>query len=192
MKGSKQTGFSIVEAVLSVAALGVISAAGLLVYQHDRTQLTGAASHPNPTSSQQTAATKPTPIGKTLDINEWGVHLTLDNTTASLYYYISPNLPDVAYISLRDIVAVAPNCGADKIALGAITRLTEAQQQSFTSDPSKGTPGTIHIGSSWYSVANSPSACTGGTAASNAALHSAAPNYNPGVLLNTLNTLAAD
>jgi len=110
----------------------------------------------------------------------------LDNTTASLYYYIKPNLPDVAYFSLRNIAAVAPNCAADKISLGAMSRLTEAEQQSIVSGQTPGTAGTIHIGSYWYSVGTSHAACTDGTAAMNAAVANAAPDYNPGVLLDTL------
>lgn len=191
---SRQAGFNIVEAVVVLAAVGVIGTVGWFVYQHDRTKLTDAAPHSNPPSSQQTTPnTTSTKTGATLDIKEWGVHLTLDSTTASLYYYFKPNIPNVAYVSLRNISAVAPNCAAEKFALGAISRLTEAEQQTATANPSAfKQPGTIHIGSYWYTVGVSQAACTDGTAAMNAAVSHAAPNYNPGVLLNTLNTLTAD
>lgn len=188
---NKNKGFSIVEALLIIAAAGILVAGGWVVYQHNRTKVTDAAANGTPPSNQQT--TTPTPTTTYLDIKEWGVRLTLNSTTASLYYYIKPNLPDVAYFSLRTIAAVAPNCAAEKVSLGAISRLTEAQQQSAVTNPSAlNQPGTIHIGNYWYSVDNSHAACTDGTAAMNAAVTNAAPNYNPGVMLNTLNTLAAD
>ncbi len=126
-----------------------------------------------------------------LDIKEWGVHLTLNSTTASLYYYIKPDLPNVAYVSLKSISDVAPNCAADKVSLGAIVRQTPAEQQSAP-DAKYSIKGTIHIGNYWYGYDNSHAACTDGTTAMNAAVSKVAPNYNPGVLLDTLNTLAAD
>ena len=71
-----------------------------------------------------------------LRIKEWGVRLSLTSDTASLYYYIKPSLPNVAYFSLKTISDIAPDCAADKISLGAIARLTEAEQQAATANPS--------------------------------------------------------
>lgn len=192
---NRQAGFSIIEAVIVVAAIAAIGTTGWFIYQHNKAKPTGATAGNNTTQQTTDKNTNPQPTkttGATLDIKEWGVHLALDNTTASLYYYIKPTLPNVAYFSLRNIAAVAPNCAADKISLGAISRLTEAEQQSIVSGQTPGTAGTIHIGSYWYSAENSHAACTDGTAAMNAAVANAAPDYNPGVLLDTLNTLATD
>jgi hypothetical protein len=132
------------------------------------------------------------PTTQYLTIKEWGVHLTLDSTTASLYYYIKPDLPNVAYLSLKTISDVAPKCAANNGPLGAISRLTPTEHQSALNGSIHSIPGTIQIGNYWYGYEGSHAACTDGTAAMNAAVSKAAPNYNPGVLLNTLNTLAAD
>jgi len=147
MKGNKQAGFSIVEAVIVVAVVGIIGVAGWLVYQHDRTKVTDAAAGGAPSTSQQTTTTTPGQIVGTLDIKEWGVHMSLNSTTASLYYYIGPQTSDVAYLSLRTVSTVAPDCAADKTSLAAISRLTEAQQQAIVSGSTPGLAGTIHIGS---------------------------------------------
>src|SRR6266699_2108874 len=109
-----QSGFSIVEAVIVVIAIGVIGTVGWFIYQHNKTKPTDAASNGQPT--QQTTTTT-APTGAILDIKEWGVHMTLDSTTASLYYNIKTNLPNVAYLSLKTISAIAPDCAADKTSL---------------------------------------------------------------------------
>src|SRR5258708_2447699 len=116
MKGMqhKQAGFSIVEAIVVVAAIAIIGAAGWLVYQHNRTKLTGATANGTPSTTQNSTTS---PTAATLDIKEWGVHIGLNSTTASLYYIIKPSLPDVAYFSIKTIAAVAPNCAADKYSL---------------------------------------------------------------------------
>lgn len=187
----RQSGFSVVEVLFVVIAIGIISTAGWFIYQHNRTKPTSAASNGQPTQQTTTTnktspTTTTTPTAATLDIKEWGVHMSLDSADASLYYYIPPNLPDVAYLSIRDIVAVAPDCAADKVSLGVIARLTEAEQQAIVSGSTPGNPGTIHIGSYWYSFQNSHVACM------NAAASKAAPNFSLVTLKNTFNTLAAD
>lgn len=189
-----QRGFSIVEAVIVVAVVGIIATGGLLIYRHDQTKPTGATGGtnttqqtPNQNKNQQADTTS------SLAIKEWGVHLTLNKATTGLYYYINPSLPDAAYVSIKAISDVAPNCAADKISLGAISRLTEARQQDATAHPSiTNQPGTIHIGSYWYGVDTSHASCTDGTTAMNMAVSSAAPDYSPSALLDTLNTLASD
>ena len=160
----RQSGFSIVEALIVVVAIGIISTAGWLIYQHNRTKLTNAAAGSVPQTTQQAATPTPAPIGKTLDIKEWGVHMALDSSTASLYYYISPNLPNVAYLSLKNVSNVAPKCAADKGSLAAIGRLTEAEQQAIVSGSAPGIAGTIHIGSYWFSFANPQASCMPDTA----------------------------
>lgn len=91
--GHRQAGFSIVEGLLIVVTIGVLAGASWVVYQHNRTKVTDAAANGTPPISQQ--AITPAPAASYLDIKEWGVRLTLDGTTSSLYYYIKPSLPDV-------------------------------------------------------------------------------------------------
>ena len=184
----RQSGFSVVEAIIFVVAIGIISTAGWLIYQHNRTKPTNAASNGQPT--QQTTTTTTTPTAATLDIKEWGVHMTLDSTTASMYYYIKPNHPDVAYLSLKTVSTIAPDCAADKISLGAIVRLTPAEQQTAP-NASYSVKGTIQIGNYWYGFSTSPTVCIVNDT-QNAAIHHALPTYNLQAIINTFNTLAAD
>jgi Tfp pilus assembly protein PilV len=48
MKGNKQTGFSIVEAVLALVIVGALAATGVFVYQHNQTKVTDAAPNNQP------------------------------------------------------------------------------------------------------------------------------------------------
>lgn len=191
-----QSGFSTTVILLVVLVVAALAVTGLVVYQHHKpsSAKTSAATNQTQTTTTQpkkTTTTQPTvTTAQALDIKEWGVHLTLDSTTASLYYYIKPSLPNVAYLSLKTISDVAPKCAADKFSLGAIVRLTPAEQQTAP-NADFSIPGTKQIGNYWYGYSNPQSGCTD-DAAMDAAVSKAAPNFNTSTLQNTFNTLAAD
>ena len=131
------------------------------------------------------------PASQTLEIKEWGVHMTLDSTTASLYYLIKPNLPNVAYLSLKTISNISADCAADKTSLGAISRLTTAEQQAALSNPTNGVPGTIQIGNYWFGFSKPQGGCI--SPAEDAAVQNAQPGFSfAGTLPKAFNTLAAD
>lgn len=187
------------KALVAIVAIGSLAATGWTMHQRNANQvaITTAAittqSEDRQTTEQLAANTKSAPTVTYLHIKEWKVKIPLRDTTSSLYYVIKPNLPDVAYVSLKAISDVAPNCAADKYALGAIARLTEEEQAAFTANPNAlHQPGTIHIGSYWYRVDISQAACTDGSKTMSAAVAKAAPNYTPPVLRDTLVTLAPD
>jgi hypothetical protein len=193
-----EEGFGLVGVLIAIIVLVVAGSTGAYVYHRDHEKkavIAGSTSNKSPrqatakttTGSQSSTTTQ----GSYLTIKEWGVHLTLDSTMASMYYYISPNLPDVAYFSLKTISDIAPNCAADKGGLGAIARLTEAEQKAATANPSAlNQPATIHIGNYWYSVVHAQGACMDN--AQQASVNQVLPSYNQGEILKTLNTLAAD
>jgi len=85
---NNQSGFSIVEAVLIVAVIGVIGVGGWFVYQHNKPKATNAAPNTNQTTNQQTTTTTPAPTVNYLDIKEWGVKLPLSDIIKDAYYVI--------------------------------------------------------------------------------------------------------
>src|SRR5260370_1002218 len=74
MKGNKQAGFSIVEAVLAVLIIGAMAAAGVFVYQHNRTKPTDAATNKQPAS--QPTQTQPTTTSATYTSTTGGFSFT--------------------------------------------------------------------------------------------------------------------
>ncbi len=182
-----QSGFSVIEVLLVVLVVAVLVVIGFMVYQRHK-----------PSFAKNSAATNHTqittqPVQTTtqyLNIKEWGVRLRLDSDTTSLYYYIKLNLPNVAYLSLKTISDVAPVCAADKTSLGAIVRLTPAEQQTAP-NADVSVRGTIQIGNYWYGYENSHAACTDGTATMNNAVSKAAPNFSVNTLQSTFKSLEA-
>ncbi len=150
---ANQSGFSTMVVLLAVLVVAALAVTGLVVYQHHKpnsAKNSAATSQTQtPTQSQNTTTTQSAQATTTqyLDIKEWGVRLALDSNTASLYYYISPDLPNVAYLSLKSISDVAPTCAADKGSLGAISRLTPTEHQDALDGKIHSIPGTIQIGS---------------------------------------------
>lgn len=191
---ANQSGFSTSVILLAVLVVAALAVTGLVVYQHHKpssTKSTAATSSSQPATTQPKNSTTTQPAAtttQTLDIKEWGVHLTLDSTTASLYYYIKPSLPNVAYLSLKTVSNVAPDCAADQTSLAAIGRLTEADQQAIVSNSTPGIPGIVHVGSYWYSYAKPNASCMP-DAATQQAVAKAQPSYD---LQSVVKTLAAD
>lgn len=173
-----------VSLVMAIAVLfGIIGLYSLTKNQPSRTL--------NAKTTAATSAVQTPAAITSLDIKEWHVHLKLDTDTADMYYYIHPDLPNVAYLSLQTVSGIAPNCAANKISLGAISRLTPAEHQAALNDPTKGLAGTIHIGNYWYAYSSSPSSCVQSAAQGTAVIH-ALPTFNRGTLANRFNTLATD
>src|SRR5947207_9710759 len=100
-----QSGFGTVVILLVVLVVAVLAVTGLVIYQRHKPNngKDSAATNSSQLTGQQQSTTTTQPAQATahsLDIKEWGVHMTLDSTTASLYYYIDPQNPDVAFLSL--------------------------------------------------------------------------------------------
>jgi hypothetical protein len=191
---TNQSGLSSIEVIVAaLVILGIGVTATVLIHRtHMKTlaNTTTGAQRTTNTVDKDTGQPENT-VSQTMDIKEWGVHLTLNSDTSSLYYYINPQLPNVAYLSLKTIAAVAPNCAANKTSLGAVVRLTPAEQQEAP-DATYSTPGTIEIGNYWYGYSGSPAACSDGTTTMNNAISQAAPNFTGGTLQDVFNTISSD
>jgi len=189
-----QSGFSTTVILLAVLVVAVLAVTGLVVYQHHKPNSvkSSAATSTTQTTTQPQSTASVQPAQATahyLDIKEWGVHMALDSTTASMYYYIKPDLPGVAYLSLKTISNIAPNCAADKFSLGAIIRLTPAEQQSAP-DAKYSIKGTIQISNYWFGFSIPQAGCFNST--KEAAVQKALPGFNIGKISQAFNTLAAD
>ncbi len=191
-----QSGFSTMVILLFALVITALIATSLVVYQHHKpinakstaaTTQTQTTTQPANTTTTQPAVTTSTQY---LDIKEWGVRLTLNSDTASLYYYMNPQVPGVAYLSLKTISDVEPTCAANNGPLGAISRMTTTEQQTAQSSTHTA-PGTIKIGNYWYGYEGTHADCTNGTATAQAAVSKAAPNYNSSTLMDTFKTLEA-
>ncbi len=130
---NNQAGFGTAGIVAGLVILVAVVTTGILVYRHDHNAAVRDSTTGSTTTTTSPLRSNQQPIQTAplyLDITQWGVRLTLDRTTASMYYYISPSLPDVAYLSLRTVSNIAPDCAANKVSLGAISRLTLAQHEA--------------------------------------------------------------
>lgn len=87
-KHTKQSGNSIVVVTIAALVILALGATGWFVYQHNRTQATGAASNPSQTTTQQNS-TQPAPTVAYLEITEWGVKLPLSEAIKDAYYATS-------------------------------------------------------------------------------------------------------
>lgn len=188
----RQTGLSIFKALVAIVAIGSLAATGWTIYQHNRNQVavTTAAistqSRNQQTTEQPTANTKSAPTVTYLHIKEWKVQLALDSSTASLYYYIKPDLPNVAYLSLKTVSDIAPDCAANKVSLGAIFRESAAEHQNAIDNPSAlNQAGTLHIGNYWYGYAKPNAGCIY-SAATLQAVAKVQPNISPSGAFKTL------
>src|SRR5205807_8052794 len=136
------------------------------------TSQTQTTAQPQNTTTAQPAQA----VARYLTITEWGVRLTLDSKTETLYYQINPQLPDVAYLSLKTVSNIAPNCAADKTALAAISRQTPAERQDALNKGFQA--GTLQVGNYYYGYTKANAGCTDGTAAMRDAINKTQPYVN--------------
>jgi hypothetical protein len=177
-----QSGFSIIEVSLFVLVFAALAVTSLVVYQHymsTSTKSTASTGQSQTTTqSKSTTNTQPTPITSTtqpaqtttqyLTIKEWGVHMKLTSDTASLYYVLgnSDQYGDYAYLSLKTISDIAPDCAANKIAPWVLFRQDPTQYHNAENDQSDGiVTGQTKIGNYWYGFDHSHADCTDGNTA---------------------------
>lgn len=166
---SRQAGFSIVEAVIAVVAIGVIGTAGFFVYQHNRPKTTGATGTTNPPTNQQTGTTPPTNTTY-FTISEWGVRAPYSGSLKLSYTIATDSTGNSsATFSSDQLTALSTDCtgrGGSIIRWAAGTKYAEG-----TSDANTPTVATYfqgkdakaynyaHIGNYYYTFAHDQAAC---------------------------------
>jgi cytoskeletal protein RodZ len=122
----RQSGFSIVEAVLIVAVVGVIGAAGWFVYQHNRVKVTSAAQ-----GTTQTTTTQPTQTTtgqNVVKIPELGIQIIVPDSIKDLTYKTETvtlrngNQAILARFSTASLTAANPSCGPSSSVLGTLEK----------------------------------------------------------------------
>lgn len=131
-QGDRQQGFSIVEAVLVVAVLGVIGVAGWFVYQHNRVKITNAATGTQTSkqgTNQQTNTTTTTTTNQSVvKIPELGIQITVPDDIKDVTYKIGHSGTFKngqsgvdAFFSTTSLTAIDSKCGTDFGPLGTLT-----------------------------------------------------------------------
>lgn len=135
--GHRQAGFSIVEAVVVAAVIGIIGTGGWFVYQHNRTKVTNAAASSNQATDQQ-ATTTPATTQNVVKIPELGIQLTVPDSIKDLTYQVSTvTLPTqqtatIVKFSTQALTAADPKCSAS---FGPLGSLEKVAGQYPTNDP---------------------------------------------------------
>lgn len=125
----KEVGFSIVEAVIAVAAIGVIGLTGWFVYQHNRTKPGFAAAGAQTTNQGQQQATTQTPATTVVKVPELGIQITVPDDLKDLTYQIQTNklqngsTATTAYFSTTSLTAIDNNCAGVNTPLGTLGRV---------------------------------------------------------------------
>ncbi len=159
MKGNKQAGFSIVEAVLALVIVGALATIGVFVYQHNQTKVTDAA----PNTNQQPSNTSPAPTTTYLTIKEWGIKLPINASITDAYYVPgvgsvgTDGVTNQVYLGLKSrdadgCTADGSNHGKDS-ALATIFRSKPGEVDPVTNKPiTQENPGGVTIGNYYYAI----------------------------------------
>jgi hypothetical protein len=125
---SKQTGFSIIEALIAVVAVGAIATAGLLVYQYNQVRITDAAPSSGQLTNQQTTTTTPTVAHTIVKIPELGIQITVPDSIKDVTYTTTKvklrngNPATIAYFSTTSLTAQDSHCGTNSGPLGSLEK----------------------------------------------------------------------
>lgn len=166
-KENNQQGFSVVEALVVVAVVGLVGVAGWFVYQHNRAQVSNAAGGGAPPTTQKATnnTTTPAPTTTYLTVKEWNVKLPLSSGATDAYYIVpvgvsldadgAPSAILLGLNSLNSSCGVVGSTGqSSENQLGEIFRTLPTDR-----DPVSGEtypqlyPNGVTIGSYYYSYA---------------------------------------
>lgn len=132
-QGDRQTGFSIVEAVVVLVVVGVIGTAGWFVYQHNRVKVTNAAAGTQTTTqgtNQNTNTTPTTTSNQTVvKVSELGIQITVPNDIKDLIYQVSTvtlrsgQTETLAKFSTQALTSADSDCSVSFGPLGSLGRV---------------------------------------------------------------------
>lgn len=155
---TNQKGFSVVEILIVIVAVGLLGAVGWLVYDRQKSK-----SDTNDITTQTTEQTneQTKPVVKEeikqlnyFEIKELGVKFVLSDKLSGLYYSMGNN-NKTAYFSLNEFKST--DCAADKTAQVALTRYADAD---FKNDPAASKENAMKIGNYYYYSAGGQAACS--------------------------------
>lgn len=164
MEGSrgKQTGFSIVEALVGVVVVCALAGVSWAVYQHVKSSATttGAEANPNQSGTQQTPSTTQ-PTVAYLTITEWSIKIPLSDAIKDAQYLLAASIvdsqgrPAAAWVTTTS--AEANGCALSNKnqdggnAIGEIMRIEPGQQDGVTGELlSKEFPNGTTVGGYYY------------------------------------------
>lgn len=136
----RQAGFSIIEVVITVVAIGVIGTAGFFVYQHNRPKTTGATGGTqttNQNNNQQTTIAPPA-NQTAVKIPELSIQITVPNEIKDLTYKTNTaTLNDgrqetYALFSTTALTAIDVKCGTDFGPLGSLAKISGQYPTTFS------------------------------------------------------------
>lgn len=140
---NKQTGFSIVEALIAAFVVCALAGVSWAVYQHVKSSATttGAEANPTQSSTQQTrGSTQPAPTVAYLTIKEWGIKLPLSDAIKDAYYVPSATnvdangVPMTMWLGLTSLNASGCDAtsvntpGKQIVAVGALLRVAPTDE----------------------------------------------------------------
>lgn len=117
----QQKGFSPIEILLLLLLILFLILIGWYVFNSKNNTPDPKNASPPPPSASSSQKSQSVPKAETIDylkIPELGIKIQLSDGIKNAYYYINPNVKDVAYLSLTDLKTT--ECAADKISISAV------------------------------------------------------------------------
>jgi type II secretory pathway pseudopilin PulG len=158
MSKTSQSGFAVVELLLTLILVAIIGFTGYYVW-HSQKQTDKALNVAN--DAAQTITPKKTSIAssqKYLTISEWDVKvpLTADISDA---YYIQQHDINAVYLSLTNYKGT--DCAADNVSLGVIERFTATDKDDDGNALVSDFPSAAKIGTNYYQYQHPQAGCDG-------------------------------
>ena len=184
MSQHKQSGFAVVELLLTLILLAIVGFTGYYVW-HSQKQTDKTL---NTTDKSSAVTTKPKTTASAqqyLTIKEWGVKIPLSADLAGAYYTTMPSVPGAVYLSVDAYKGT--DCAADQTSLGALNRFTATDKDDDGNTLLSDSPTAVKVGTYYYDYLHPQAACDGRTTNSTAGFDAAAANKASGLMADFKN-----